>query len=367
MKIGILTQPLRYNYGGILQNFALQTILKQMGHEVVTLDSPMLPRYSAFGWLSRFLRRFMLKLIGQEVQVFSEFWLMRQNKQICVNTNMFIDKHIAKKTIDREKREDYDALIVGSDQVWRPSYNKNNLYDQFFQFAKDWKGVKRLAYAASFGVDYWEYSEKQTEICKSLVGLFDGISVRESSGITLCKEYFGVEAKCVLDPTFLLDMKDYVEICGIGNYPQSKGNMLCYILVENETTKSIKNEIANELGLEYFDTNVFSLSGAQVKEQKPIEEWLRGFYDAEFVLADSFHACAFSIIFNKPFAVLSNAQRGNARFDHILSLFNQEFRLVKDFCDFLNKKDMLLKLPDAQNQIQILRKESLNFLSKHLS
>ena len=367
MKIGILTQPLRYNYGGLLQNFALQTVLKRMGHEVITLDAPMLPKYSVFGWLARIVRRTVMKSIGKDVRVFSEFHLKRENQRICVNTYKFVDKYISKKTIGREKRDDYDALIVGSDQVWRPAYNKNNLYDQFLQFAKDWKGVTRLAYAASFGIDYWEFNKKQTYVCKSLVSLFDGVTVRESSGITLCKKYLGVDAECVLDPTFLLDMKDYVEICGIDKYPKSKGNLLCYILVENETTRSIKQDISKELGLEYFDTNVFSLPDNQMRVQKPVEEWLRGFFDAEFVLADSFHACAFAIIFNKPFAVLANPQRGNARFDHILGLFNQEYRLITDYHDFLNKKDMLTNSPDVHDQIQKLRKESLGFLSKYLS
>ena len=98
---------------------------------------------------------------------------------------------------------EYDAFIVGSDQVWRPSYNQH-LEQAFLNFTENWKNVKRIAYAASFGVDNWEFTKKQTKECKRLVQKFDFVSVREDTAVNLCKEHLGIEATHVLDPTLLL-------------------------------------------------------------------------------------------------------------------------------------------------------------------
>ena len=108
----------------------------------------------------------------------------------------------------------FDAYVVGSDQVWRPTYNLGDkLFDMYLAFA-DGQQVKRLSYAASFGVDKWEYSDDQTRICSELAKQFDAISVREKSGVKLCADNLGVDAIHVLDPTMLLDPSDYNKLIG---------------------------------------------------------------------------------------------------------------------------------------------------------
>ena len=225
MRIAILTQPLRYNYGGILQNFALQTVLRRMGHDVVTLDPC---RYLAIHWWQYLLfaaRHLVANLLkGYRTPLCKEYNIDKRKRIMGQHTFPFIDKYIKcreYRKIEKEvKSTDYDAYIVGSDQVWRCEYNPNQT-NMFLDFTKDWP-VKRITYAASFGTNYWEGTPDETEICKSLLKKFDTVTVREDTGVELCKNIFDVEAIQVLDPTLLLTQEDYVHelqhalrLCGI--------------------------------------------------------------------------------------------------------------------------------------------------------
>src|SRR5699024_10497178 len=100
----------------------------------------------------------------------------------------------------------FDALIVGSDQIWRPNYTPN-IFHYFLNFAKS--DQLKLAYAASFGTDEFLFSEEQTEICKALLQKFKAVSVREDSGVELCRRYFGCQAEHLVDPVFLLTKAHY--------------------------------------------------------------------------------------------------------------------------------------------------------------
>ena len=88
---------------------------------------------------------------------------------------------------------------------------KRSIESSFLDFAETWN-IKKISYAASFGTDLWEYNEKQTSNCRKLIRKFDAISVRESSGVTLCKKYLDIDAIQVLDPTFLLTKEDYCAV-----------------------------------------------------------------------------------------------------------------------------------------------------------
>ena len=130
--------------------------------------------------------------------------------------------------MDLVKEYALEALVVGSDQTWRAKYNRGRLFDMFLRFARDFTG-KKIAYAASFGVDNWEYSKKQTAICTSLLQQFNAISVRETSGVTLCKEYLRLNAIAVLDPTLLIEREVYENLCV--NIPLNKEKFLvAYVL-----------------------------------------------------------------------------------------------------------------------------------------
>ena len=129
----------------------------------------------------------------------------------------FIDKYLhvidVNVPITENSINDYnfDGYIVGSDQVWRPRYCKKTLMNNFLDFTNG-INVKRLSYAASFGVDSWEFTKDETTKCAELIKTFNAISVREASAVDLCKQYLGVESKQVLDPTLLLSSEDYINM-----------------------------------------------------------------------------------------------------------------------------------------------------------
>lgn len=330
MKIGIYTQPLHTNYGGILQAYALQTVLQQMGHEVVVLRKSHIQKLPLLKWPYSYTKRFVKKFIlKKDSMILLEQYMNRTYEIVGQNTLKFIRNYIINKPFENIQDLNLDIIIVGSDQVWRPKYN-NPIEESFLNFAKNWN-IKRIAYAASFGTDQWELSPKQTQNCKELIQLFCAVSVRETSGIMLCKKYLNIEAEHVLDPTMLLEKKDYVNLYLQADTPKSKGDLLVYFLDESKQKEELVTFIAKKYKLTQFKVNssVENIYEPLEKRiQPPVEKWLRGFEDAKLIITDSFHACVFSIIFNKPFIVYGNKERGISRFHSLLSLFDLTNRLV---------------------------------------
>ena len=376
MKIGILTLPLHNNYGGILQAYALQTILKRMGHDAVVIDKSREIKLPIISFSRYFL---YFKLLAHKVLVDRNttiFWDRKHNREYKVISTytlpfiqQYIKRFIAARDYSNIKQGDFDAFVVGSDQVWRPKYfGQNIISNAFLSFAKDWD-VKRISYAASFGTEEWEYTEAQTSECKDWTKKFDAVSVRESSAVKLCKEHLDVDALHVLDPTMLLSAADYIQLFKEANTPRSSGSLMCYILDETEDKQKVVSNLEETLHLTAFSVNSkYEVRTAPLEEriQPPVEAWLRGFYDAEFVVTDSFHACVFSILFEKPFIVYGNKNRAMARFHSLLSIFGFENRLVTSSAEA--KK--VISVPIDWSLVNTKKKEwqekSYNFLKNNL-
>ena len=370
MRIGILTLPLHTNYGGILQAYALQTVLERMGHDVCLIEKKRQPlRLPLWKAPLSYGKRIIKNLTGHPYPICFEQKINREEPLVRQNTDKFVNKYIKRRFVDDFSeigKDDFDAIVVGSDQVWRPKYFIDGIENAYLTFAKEWN-IRRIAYAASFGTDKWEYSSEQTTSCRRLLKNFDAVSVRESSAVTLCREHLGVDVKRVLDPTMLLSTNDYMKLFDANGTPKSNGNLLCYIIDETPEKMSFVNKIALERGLIPFRANskVENLiAPLQERIQPPVEQWLRGFYDADFVVTDSFHACVFSILFNKPFFVLGNEKRGLSRFSSLLGMFEMENLLVtnKD----LNEKQNDIDWECVMSLLVEEKKKAINFLNENL-
>ncbi len=336
MRIGILTLPLFANYGGILQAYALQTVLERMGHEVYHITKIWEP-FSLPAYLKPFCygKRIIKNLFGYKTPILYEKKCRIEQEMSMIYTSQFIDKYIKKRTYKNYSTilpYEYDAIVVGSDQIWRPIYfGINDIEQAYLKFAENWD-IKRIAYAASFGTNEWEYTPEQTAKCCKLANQFNKISVRESSAVPLCQKHFNIKPEFVLDPTMLLNKKDYIELIYRKNdIIQKSGNLFYYILDETKEKKDLIEKIAIQRNLQPFKSNAkCDDPKAPITEriQPPIEDWLRGFMDAELVITDSFHGCVFSIIFNKPFIAICNKNRGQARFESLLNLFSLQNRLI---------------------------------------
>lgn len=340
MRVGILTLPLYCNYGGIMQCYALQTVLQRMGHDTIILRREYNRKYSFHGACIYYTKHLIKLLIGRRS---SWHYHVSQERRdyIAQNTYKFIDKHISPRsercfsTKDLKKeviKNRLDAIIVGSDQVWRPYYSPC-LTNYFLDFLEGDQKIKKIGYGASFGSDEWSFTHQQTIVCRGLLKSFNAVSVRETSAIKLCKEHLGVDAIQVLDPTMLLDKEDYIKI--ITSNKKEGGGLFCYVLDRSQEKKKIINFITNTTQLTSFESmpkleeDVYNLYGEIEKcVYPPVEDWISAFHEADMIMTDSFHGTVFSIIFNKPFWVVGNEGRGMARFKSILSLFGLEGRLI---------------------------------------
>lgn len=370
MKIAIITLPLLTNYGGLLQAYALQEILRRLGHEVETLQIPYKKRLSTkrlpFVFAKRFFKKYILR--KPHSLIFEENWWNQHGiPTMSLHTQRFLNTYIKIRYIHKINDIspiDYEAFIVGSDQVFRPIYFNMPIRIAYLSFTKGWN-VKRISYAASFGTDDWEYTPKQTKKCAHLAKQFDFMSVREASAVYTCKEKFGINVSHVLDPTMLLQAQDYITLFKSTNTPKSEGNMHCYILDKTPEKQALIDKVANEKGLKPFSVLKSvkdPYSNPNLLTQPSVEQWLRAFYDSEFIITDSFHACVFSILFRKQFIVYGNIDRGMARFQSILSLFGLEDRLINDYEHY--RQLNLIDYNKVYEKLDKMRTISMSYLKK---
>lgn len=312
MKVGIVTEPLVDNYGGVLQNYALQQSLRRIGLESVTLN------YLSSLPLGRYLLYFGKNLLFQpfksrrkKIKPYRKFIQRPEAFDKFISDHIAATLPVTRYSGKLISKYGIEALVVGSDQVWRRQYNEH-LDDMYLAFAKSYD-MPKIAYAASIGVDKWDYTPEQTELACDLIKGFSAVSVREESAISLCRENLGVKPELVLDPTLLLDATDYEALCQevpVGKEPY----LAAYVLDINDEKRNTIDSIAKQNGLNVKFVTVSSESKCSV------EEWLAMFRDASFVITDSFHGTVFSILFGKRFRIFVNKERGADRF---YSLFKQ--------------------------------------------
>lgn len=332
MKIAVLTLRLHANYGGILQAYALMTVLKRLGHEPVLIYNQSFKYRSYMNRVILYCTNICKKYVfGQRnLEVFRERRFRNIYETVCRNTRKFVDAFINPRTSfvvtesdwkSLQQKYHFDAYVVGSDQVWRPSYS--DAVEHFFlSFLSDGYPL-RIAYAASFGTDSWTFTDDQTELCKRLLQKFQAVSVREDSAIKLCEERFNYRPAHVLDPTMLLSSTDYLNLLSPSQHEQ-KG-LLVYVLDHTDEKMSVVSDVANDLQEACFFVNNMDAENEKKRCSErvapSVEDWLKGFASAKYVITDSFHACVFSILFHLPFCVISNESRGNARILSLLRMF----------------------------------------------
>lgn len=357
MRVGIVTQPLEMNYGGILQNWALQQALKRLGHDPITIDAYQ--RFSTPHYVYNWVRAWCKRLMGKKAYLPLRYHGAMRSKQ----TGQFIEKHINKTRVmwdykpEVVKKYRLEGLVVGSDQVWRRWYSSSHLTDMYLSFASGFP-VKRVAYAASFGVDHWEYTQAQTDACAPFAQQFDAVSVREASGVELCRKYLDVEATYVLDPTLLLESKDYDPIID-AEWDASEPYLAVYCLDITPVKEEFFNRLAKERSLK---VRYFTFGW---KSTLTVEQWLAMLNHSSMVVTDSFHGTVFSILFGKDFLTMGNPLRGNTRISGLLEQLGLENRLISD-TEPVEPADCVIDWQDVYSRLDVKRKESIEFLENAL-
>lgn len=233
-----------------------------------------------------------------------------------------------------ELNEKCGTFIVGSDQIWH-----RNLYNDFGKVAfldYIYNDKKKIAYASSFGREYWTGNDVETQEASFYLKEFDHISVREKSGILICKDSFHVDAEWVLDPVFLCDKKNYITLSEKVKPVADVDYIGGYILDVDDYKNKILEGMQDQLGMKcHLLTDAFrkiQMKIDTVDFQRGVccEEWLNNIINSKVVITDSFHGMCFAIIFQKPFVAICNKERGSVRFIDLLSKLGLMDRLITE-------------------------------------
>lgn len=321
MKIDTITCHNVYNDGASLQAYALASYLIGLGHEVKIIDyqPAYLKHYRLWGvdnpkYNKPFLREAynLLKFPGRLYACLSP-----QKRAF----DSFTSEYLPLTTITYSTNEELlrnppqaDLLIAGSDQIWNSNFQNGRDPSFYLNFAQ--KGVKTASYAASFATDHVE--EKYKDRIAKWIKQLDFISVRESSGVKIVQELGRPDVVKVVDPVFLLDRKIWEDLAESSKKITDKPYVLIYDFDQNKTITEQAKKIA--IVKHCKTVSIFKNDNADKSFHgvSPIEFlWLVS--HAEAVVTNSFHAIAFSILFERPFVVFDRQEPLNSRLHDLLS------------------------------------------------
>lgn len=362
MKIGILSYPINNNYGCHLQTYALYTVIKRMGHDVTYINRrPNKP--TLIWWAKKILKN----VLSMRSPFFTyENYIMRRKGK---NMMHFFEENIKNQTTPiytskglESLKNVFDAIVVGSDQVWRPEI-LSDVRDYYLDFLGE-SETRRISYAASFGTDMPSYTPSLMMKCGGLLEKFHAVSVREKSGLNIIDRFNWIanEPKVVLDPTFLLSKTDYQRF-----YNNTKKNktVFCYILDNSVVKSKICSDVSKSLKLSINSPLKNSKNYDYVYPS--VGEWLSGIAKSDFVVTDSFHGTVFAIIFEIPFLVIVNSSRGASRFQSLLEGLGLQERILsenQETQDILRNTIDWVKVKDC---LYREREKSVHFLKEALS
>lgn len=384
MKIGIITfWESQDNYGQLLQCWALQQQLKQMGHE------PFLIKFSSQektsnSWNTKLCKAILIyPLIKKVLREIKKKQREQKAKLITsINKQRQFDE-FKKEYINSENKIYHslseiqnnppiaDCYICGSDQVWSMSLNNNENRAYFLDFGKS--DLKRIAYAASFGCNI--YPKKFTPLLHDLLMKFDAISIREDSGVEICKK-IGIQACKALDPTLLLSSTDYLFL--MDKNKVSQPYFYTYsINIASEKELYWKDLIAyaSKNGLISISTTSSGyFPGQEICSDThyvyaTIPQWLRYINNAEFVATTSFHGVVFCLILNKNFIYFplkGSYAKGNNRVLSLLKATN----IIEKVCWKKEDINKCIEYPinwkEVNELIKTMKQESQLFLHTNL-
>ena len=315
------------NYGALLTAYALQNLLRELNYKPLLANNYKKKNYTDFKYSTD---NFILKNI-------------RTTNKICRIEDLTNLNLLSK------------IFIAGSDQVFRPIYTNNALGEHLLDFVNS--GIKKIAFSASFGVDKEKFLQENSaeilEHMKKSLKSFDFLSIREKSGVEICKELFNVDAEWIIDPVFIMDKSDYYEL--IKNSTKDFSNkIVSYILDTSKECKKIYKYLAKK-----YNSEVIELANLN----ESVENWLASIKNCKFLITDSFHGMCFAIIFNKPFICITNQNRGATRFESILEMLNIENNCINSINE-IYEKNCIFKIDyeKVNKRIEEERQRGLDFL-----
>lgn len=357
MKIGIITCHRAFNYGAVLQTYALQKYLKNQGYEVEVVDYT--PQYIRKSYNKSILKRIIRPILRhhdfkKSNQVFGNFL----NEDVSLTKRRYYTYEELKENLP-----DCDAYIAGSDQIWNCNI-ENGKDDAFFlKFVPNNK--RKISYAASISMD--EIPQSQKDRFKENLKDFDYISVREKTAVKLLKE-IGIEnVEKVLDPVYLLDVAEWNKIAQKSTLRlENEKYILAYGFKQQKDLYNYARNLANARNCKLYSINTnFEDQFLDVDKyfyNATPYDFINLIKNAQEVITNSFHGLSFSIIYNKPVHQFKKNGTENSRMIDLLNELNLSERLVDN-----NK--LLSNLIEYAKTNEILEKnknKSIKFLESAL-
>lgn len=351
MKIALLNLLYDNNYGGNLQRYALMSVLQEMGHEVTHLNCRHVAK-DPYILIKAYLRRVFTTILKLFPLLKISASLINRYGNPCAESDAFYKKYIKHTRIISNKMElqrylNYDVFVVGSDQVWRKKYMLWGMGMYLFDYLPDNK--TKIAYSVSLGSTNEECTPEDIEQLTPLYEKFKAVSVREESALEILRNRCWNNPKPVLtlDPTLLLPMAKYQTIINENKTREPRGNLFIYVLDKTEEIEGVIKKYNLEANYKPYNIALES------RNLESIPQWLRNFRDSKCVITDSYHGLVFSIIFNKPYFLVVNEQRGAARFDSLLKQLGLKYNGLE-----LRQEDWI----EVNRKIEGLKAQSIDFL-----
>ena len=319
------------NYGALLTAYAIQFLINELEYDPLLIDNS----YRHNSLISEiFAKNFKQRYLKTSNRVYLYSDLNNLNKK----SNIF---------------------ITGSDQILRPIAARERLS----QYLQDFVSIdsKKITMAASFAVDKKTLLEETDfqilEKMKTSLKSFDFVSVREKSGVEICKDLFDIDAEWIIDPVFIMNKFNYDKL--IKNSTKDFSNkIVSYVLDPNKKYNKAYKYLEKKYNRKILKTAYSNTS---------VENWLASIKNCEFLITDSFHGMCFAIIFNKPFICITNQKRGATRFESILEMLNIENQCINDINE-IYEKDCIFKIDyeKVNRRIAEEAQRGLDFLKKTL-
>lgn len=355
MKVKIVTMNSAYNYGAMLQAYALQETIKSMGHDCSFIDQRDTDKkkvvYSK--GLSNLPKNILSWVYKNQVeQGYRRFENFITDEQKLTEENYSNYNNLFKYPPKA------DVFITGSDQVWNPiSFKPIN----FLDFVGD--DAKKVSYAASMGVSF--IPDEKKDKFKEYINKFDYISVREENTKGLIEDLTDKEVNVNVDPVFLLNNREWMKLAEPVEEIK-KPYILAYVMYRTKFLNQWLKKVHKETGLDII--LIYNTSYRNVFKNKMIRNagpkefiWLMA--NAEKIVTSSFHGTAFAAIFNKPFYTIINPD-SPARITNIINKL--------DMHDTILESNSSLVFPEinyekVNSNIEKEKEKSLDYLNKALS
>ena len=362
-KIGLITFHRVYNYGAVIQAYAMQQVLKNEGYDCVIIDFSKRKQLDFTNVIStrngfkRFVKTLMM------LPIYS-----KRNERKRKFDHFIGDKLIlTKKTYESEStmedmENDFDVFLVGSDQVWNVRKESDTSEAYFLSFVHD---KKKVSYASSIGIS----NERDLRRYKSELEGFSHISCREKGGAAELAKLLGIEVPVVLDPTLLATRDLYDKVSGI----KCDGDYILYYTLHGKDKCNENMEVLCELKKK-FNLKLKIIApewpyhkefGEDVIDAGP-EDFLSLIKNAALVCTTSFHGTALSLEFEKPFFVLENRNINDERKRSILEQVGAMDRIISSVEEVRNISSYKMNYENVSKRLSELRKQSKDYLIKAL-